>query len=180
MLPSVVLTMLTIRQHQYSLSDWAIWIWNYTTVGLRLVILIQSRLWALIHKSNHAHLFHMAFKLSFKFTSKTREAILEMLVTWDQMHLMITKSTTPDLILLYYKLIDYFRKQFTESKDYLKEFTNLDLFYEMRVKQQCKSFLNLWFARLRFWVGTKLIIFCFPSWTSHWNERRSVKEEFQR
>ena len=67
-----------------------------------------------------------------------REAILEMFVTWDQMHLMITKSTTPDLILLYYKLIDYFRKQFTESKDYLKEFTNLDLFYEMRVKQQCK------------------------------------------
>ena len=61
-----------------------------------------------------------------------------MFVTWDQMHLMITKSTTPDLILLYYKLIDYFRKQFTESKDYLKEFTNLDLFYEMRVKQQFK------------------------------------------
>ena len=68
--------------------------------------------------------------------SKTREAILEMNVTWDQLHLMITKSTTPDLIILYYKLIDYFEKQFTESKDYIKEW-DLDLFYEMKVKQQC-------------------------------------------
>jgi hypothetical protein len=60
-----------------------------------------------------------------------------MIVVWDQLHLMITKSTTPDLIILFYKLKDFFEKQFTESKDYIKEW-DLDLFYEMKAKQQCK------------------------------------------
>ena len=68
---------------------------------------------------------------------KIPEALLELSVTWDQLHLMITRSTTPDLILLYYKLLDFFEKQFTEGKDYIKE-CELDLFYEVKVKQQCK------------------------------------------
>jgi hypothetical protein len=58
-------------------------------------------------------------------------------MAWDQLHLMITRSTTPDLIMFYYKLADYIKKQFTESKDYIKE-CDLDLFYEMKLKQQCK------------------------------------------
>ena len=60
-------------------------------------------------------------------------------MTWDQMHLMITRSTTPDLIILFYKLSEFLDKQFTESKDYIKE-CDLDLFYEMKVKQQCIKF----------------------------------------
>ena len=66
---------------------------------------------------------------------KIPEALLELNVTWDQLHLMITRSTTPDLIILYYKLKDFFEKQFIESKDYIKE-CELDLIYEMKVKQQ--------------------------------------------
>lgn len=62
-------------------------------------------------------------------------------MTWDQMHLMITRSTTPDLIILFYKLSEFLDKQFTEGKDYIKE-CELDLFYEMKVKQQCKQFIN--------------------------------------
>jgi hypothetical protein len=38
--------------------------------------------------------------------------------------------------MLYYKLMDFFEKQFTESKDYIKE-CELDIFYEIKVKQQC-------------------------------------------
>jgi hypothetical protein len=38
--------------------------------------------------------------------------------------------------MLYYKLLDFFEKQFTESKDYIKE-CELDIFYEIKVKQQC-------------------------------------------
>jgi hypothetical protein len=50
------------------------------------------------------------------------------------MHLMLTKSTTPDLIKMYYKLIDFFEKQLNEGKDYIKDF---DLFYDSKIKQQC-------------------------------------------
>jgi hypothetical protein len=80
--------------------------------------------------NNTASIAETAAKAKFN-----RDALLEVYVTWDQFHLMITKSTTPDLLILYYKLIDYFEKQFTESKDYIKEW-ELDIFYEMRVKQQ--------------------------------------------
>lgn len=69
------------------------------------------------------------------------EALIELNVTWDQLHLMITRSTTPDLIMLYYKLMDFFEKQFTESKDYIKE-CELDIFYEIKVKQQCMQILK--------------------------------------
>ena len=69
------------------------------------------------------------------------EALIELNVTWDQLHLMITRSTTPDLIMLYYKLMDFFEKQFTESKDYIKE-CELDIFYEIKVKQQCTKILK--------------------------------------
>ena len=69
------------------------------------------------------------------------EALIELNVTWDQLHLMITRSTTPDLIMLYYKLMDFFEKQFTESKDYIKE-CELDIFYEIKVKQQCMKILK--------------------------------------
>lgn len=62
---------------------------------------------------------------------------MELNITWDQIHLMITRSTTPDLIILFYRLSEFLDKQFTESKDYIKE-CELDLFYEMKVKQQCK------------------------------------------
>ena len=44
------------------------------------------------------------------FLSKLPEALLELNVVWDQIHLMITKATTPDLIKMYYKLIDFFEK----------------------------------------------------------------------
>ena len=70
-------------------------------------------------------------------SSKLPEAIIELNGTWDQLHLMITKSTTPDLIVMYYKLIDFFEKQLNEGKDYIKQ-CEFDLFYEMKVKQQCK------------------------------------------
>ncbi|CAF0826478.1 unnamed protein product [Brachionus calyciflorus] len=63
------------------------------------------------------------------------EALVDLNITWDQFHLMMTRSTTADLIILYYRLIEYFDKQFAESKDYIKE-CELDLFYEMKVKQQ--------------------------------------------
>lgn len=68
---------------------------------------------------------------------KLPEALVDLNMTWDQLHLMMTRSTTADIIILYYKLIEYFNKQFIESKDYIKE-CELDLFYEMKVKQQCK------------------------------------------
>jgi hypothetical protein len=70
-------------------------------------------------------------------SSRMQSILLELSVKWDQLHLMITRSTTPDLITLYYKMVDYFRKQFLEGKDYIKE-CDLDLFYEVKVKQQCK------------------------------------------
>ena len=89
-------------------------------------------------------LFDLFFNLCFQTLSKIPEALLELNVTWDQLHLMMTRSTTPDLIILYYKLLEFFEKQFTESKDYIKE-CELDLFYEMKVKQQCKLLCNLFF-----------------------------------
>lgn len=73
------------------------------------------------------------------FLSKLPEALLELNVVWDQIHLMITKATTPDLIKMYYKLIDFFEKQLNEGKDYIKDF---DLFYDSKVKQQCNYNLN--------------------------------------
>ena len=48
-------------------------------------------------------------------------------------------SLTPDLIKMYYKLIDFFEKQLNEGKDYIKDF---DLFYDSKVKQQCNYNLN--------------------------------------
>ncbi len=48
---------------------------------------------------------------------------------------MLTKSTTPDCLIMYYKLIDFFEKQLNEGKDYIKQW-EFDLFYEMKVKQQ--------------------------------------------
>ena len=68
--------------------------------------------------------------------SKLPEALLELNVVWDQLHLMITKATTPDLIKMYYKLIDFFEKQLNEGKDYIKDF---DIFYDPKIKQQCKN-----------------------------------------
>ena len=35
------------------------------------------------------------------------------------------------------KLIEFFEKQLNEGKDYIKQ-CEFDLFYEMKVKQQCK------------------------------------------
>ena len=55
---------------------------------------------------------------------------------WDQLHVIITKSTTPDLMVMYYKLIEFFEKQLNEGKYYMKE-CDIDLFYELKVKQQC-------------------------------------------
>lgn len=75
------------------------------------------------------------FQLTNLSPDKIPEALIELNVAWDQFHLMITRSTTPDLLILYYKLIDFFEKQFSEGKDYIKE-CELDLFYEMKVKQQ--------------------------------------------
>lgn len=57
---------------------------------------------------------------------------------------MITRSTTPDLITFYYKLVEFIQKQFTESKDYIKE-CDIDLFYEMKLKQQCKLIYFFYF-----------------------------------
>ncbi len=74
------------------------------------------------------------FLLFISLKSKLPEALLELNVVWDQMHLMLTKSTTPDLIKMYYKLIDFFEKQLNEGKDYIKDF---DLFYDSKIKQQC-------------------------------------------
>lgn len=55
---------------------------------------------------------------------------------WDQFHLMITRSTTPDLIIFYYKLSDFIKKQLTETQDYI---VGLDFFNEMKFKQQSKT-----------------------------------------
>jgi hypothetical protein len=72
--------------------------------------------------------------------SKLPEALLELNVVWDQLHLMITKATTPDLIKMYYKLIDFFEKQLNEGKDYIKDF---DIFYDPKIKQQCMKTIYL-------------------------------------
>lgn len=68
---------------------------------------------------------------------KLPEALVDLNVSWDQLHLMMTRSTTAEIKILYHNLITYFSKQFMESKDYIKE-CELDLFYEMKVKQQCE------------------------------------------
>jgi hypothetical protein len=39
-------------------------------------------------------------------------------MTWDQLHLMITRSTTPELILFYYRLTSFISSQ---SKVFKKE-----------------------------------------------------------
>jgi hypothetical protein len=65
--------------------------------------------------------------------SKITEALIELNIIWDQFHIMITRSTTPDLLILFYKLKDFFEKQFIEGKDYMKEW---EFFYELKVKQQ--------------------------------------------
>jgi hypothetical protein len=39
-------------------------------------------------------------------------------MTWDQLHLMITRSTTPELILFYYRLTSFISSQ---SKEFKKE-----------------------------------------------------------
>ena len=78
--------------------------------------------------------------VSGRIENKLPEALMELNMTWDQMHLMITRSTTPDLIILFYRLREFLDKQLIESKDYIKE-CELDLFYEMKVKQQCKYLL---------------------------------------
>lgn len=73
--------------------------------------------------------------LSSNLNGSLPEALVELNANWDQLHLMITKSTTPDVMLMYYKLIDFFEKQLNEGKDYIKQW-EFDLFYEMKVKQQ--------------------------------------------
>ncbi len=67
--------------------------------------------------------------------AKLPEALIELNATWDQLHIMLTKSTTPDCLIMYYKLIDFFEKQLNEGKDYIKQW-DFDLFYEMKVKHQ--------------------------------------------
>ena len=67
------------------------------------------------------------------------QALLDLNASWDQFHLMLTKSTTPDLIVMYYKLREFFEKQLNEGKDYIRQY-ELDIFYEIKVKQQCKLF----------------------------------------
>ncbi len=68
-------------------------------------------------------------------STRLPEALIELNATWDQLHIMLTKSTTPDCLIMYYKLIDFFEKQLNEGKDYIKQW-EFDLFYEMKVKQQ--------------------------------------------
>ena len=64
-----------------------------------------------------------------------KKILLDLYVSWDQFHLMITNSTTKDLICFYYRIYEYIEKQFTEGKDYIKS-CDLDLLYqEAKVKQ---------------------------------------------
>ena len=60
------------------------------------------------------------------------DALLELNATWDQLHLMITKSTTPDCLLAVYRLRDFCARQLTEGKDYMRQ-CEFDLFEEARL-----------------------------------------------
>jgi hypothetical protein len=63
-------------------------------------------------------------------------------MTWDQLHLMITRSTTPELILFYYRLTSFISSQ---SKVFKKEkqFFNQTDENDENEKKMSKNFILL-------------------------------------
>jgi hypothetical protein len=66
------------------------------------------------------------------------DALLELNATWDQLHLLITKSTTPDCLLACYRLRDFCARQLTEGKDYMRQ-CEFDLFEEAPLPKRVVS-----------------------------------------
>jgi len=57
-------------------------------------------------------------------------------LTWDRVHLMISRSTTPELIKMIHKLEEFFTQQRTSSKRVLSAFGPITSASKVKVKQK--------------------------------------------
>jgi len=57
-------------------------------------------------------------------------------LTWDRLHLMISRSTTPELIKMVHKLEEFFTQQRTSSKRVLSAFGPMSSASKAKVKQK--------------------------------------------
>lgn len=57
-------------------------------------------------------------------------------LTWDRLHLMISRSTTPELIKMVHKLEEFFTQQHTSSKRVLSAFGPMSSASKGKVKQK--------------------------------------------
>ena len=61
-------------------------------------------------------------------------------MSWDQFHLMITRSTTPELIVFYYRLLAYFSHIMDETKEQRQYYIlELDIFNQKMKKKESKE-----------------------------------------
>jgi len=57
-------------------------------------------------------------------------------LTWDRLHLMISRSTTPELVKMLHKLEEFFTQQSTSSKRALSAFGPISSASKAKVKQK--------------------------------------------
>jgi len=62
-------------------------------------------------------------------------------LTWDRLHLMISRSTTPELIKMIHKLEEFFTQQRTSSKRALSAFGPMSTASKAKVKQKDEGML---------------------------------------
>ena len=64
-------------------------------------------------------------------------------LTWDRLHLMISRSTTPELIKMVHKLEEFFTQQRTSSKRVLSAFGPMSSASKAKVKQKDEGAVSL-------------------------------------
>jgi len=62
-------------------------------------------------------------------------------LTWGRLHLMISRSTTPELIKMVHKLEEFFTQQRTSSKRVLSAFGPMSSASKAKVKQKDEGML---------------------------------------
>jgi len=81
-------------------------------------------------------------------------------LTWGRLHLMISRSTTPELIKMVHKLEEFFTQQRTSSKRALSAFGTMTSASKSKVKQKEEGLLlKLWLHRRCFFNGFWASIF---------------------
>jgi len=83
-------------------------------------------------------------------------------LTWDRLHLMISRSTTPELIKMLHKLEEFFTQQRTSSKRALSAFGPMSSASKAKVKQKDEGTVR---NRLLYkFHGVCLVRLCFAQW----------------